>query len=285
MARRSVAGPLIAGASVVVAALIAVMVWHALDLVDSGLAGRVERQEAAMHGLERDLVALRSRVDALEEENRRLATRVQLLESAGGASAPVAESRLEPGVVETEPIGEGEIVDVLEPRRPAFNKQLTRARQSYLRVVLGEPRTDYGDDCRPPSNERLLGLLETREIGPIRVTMIRPALDSLARVLDRLRRDEPEIYAALGTAGALCARRVRGANSISTHSWGVAVDLTLAGKLDPYGDDGSQFGLLVLAEFFNDEGWYWGAGYAREDAMHFEVSEEKLREWAEQNLL
>ena len=38
-------------------------------------------------------------------------------------------------------------------------------------------------------------------------------------------------------------------------------------------------GLVVLAEFFNDAGWYWGAGYGREDSMHFEVGEALLRQW------
>ena len=98
--------------------------------------------------------------------------------------------------------------------------------------------------------------------------------------MDRLKAEEPEIYAALGTAGALCARHVRGApNTVSSHAWGAAVDLTLTGNLDAMGDDATQFGLVVLAEFFNDAGWYWGAGYGREDSMHFEVGEALLRQW------
>ena len=40
--------------------------------------------------------------------------------------------------------------------------------------------------------------------------MLRPALDSFQQVMERLKAEEPEIYAALGTAGALCARHVRG---------------------------------------------------------------------------
>ncbi len=38
-------------------------------------------------------------------------------------------------------------------------------------------------------------------------------------------------------------------------------------------------GFSTLAEYFNDEGWYWGAAYNREDSMHFEVGEETLRRW------
>ena len=128
---------------------------------------------------------------------------------------------------------------------------------------------------------RLRDLLETREVGPLRVTMVRPALDSLERIVEQLRTDEPEIYDALGTAGALCARLIRGSSSsISNHSWGTAIDVKLDDRLDSFGDGGTQFGLLLLAELFNEEGWFWGATYGREDSMHFEISEEVLRQWA-----
>jgi hypothetical protein len=53
----------------------------------------------------------------------------------------------------------------------------------------------------------------------------------------------------------------------------------MTGQLDAMGDAATQFGLVVLAEFFNDAGWYWGAGYGREDSMHFEVGEALLRQW------
>ncbi|MEM8596011.1 MAG: M15 family metallopeptidase, partial [Pseudomonadota bacterium] len=178
------------------------------------------------------------------------------------------------------------LVDALALSRGRFNKGLNSPRPSYLTVLLGEPRADYDDSCQPPTNPRLVERLERRDLGPFAVTMIKPALDSLARVLDRLRRAEPEIYTRLGTAGALCARLVRGSDSaVSTHSWGIAVDLTVAGELDRLGDDGTQFALVLLADFFNAEGWYWGAEYRREDSMHFEVSEQTLRAWVEEGLL
>jgi hypothetical protein len=91
---------------------------------------------------------------------------------------------------------------------------------------------------------------------------------------------EPEVYAALGTAGMLCARLVRGsAHSISNHSWGTAVDLTLNGTLDQRGDDKVQRGLVHIAPVFNDHGWFWGAGFGAEDGMHFEASDELIRRW------
>ena len=107
-----------------------------------------------------------------------------------------------------------------------------------------------------------------------------PALDSLERIFNTLQATEPDIYAALGTAGGLCVRLIRGSSSsISNHSFGTAIDVKLQGELDGFGDGGTQFGLLLLAELFNSEGWYWGATYRREDSMHFEVGEETLKRW------
>ncbi len=161
-----------------------------------------------------------------------------------------------------------------------FNKGIIQPKNSFMLESLGQPREDYSTTCQGVSNPRLQAGLETREIGNFKLTMLRPALDSVQRVMQRLQDEEPEIYAAMGTAGALCARFIRGSTtSISNHSWGAAVDLTLEGNLDAMGDGGTQFGLVILAEFFNDEGWYWGAGYGREDSMHFEAGEELLRGW------
>ena len=79
--------------------------------------------------------------------------------------------------------------------------------------------------------------------------------------------------ADLGTAGMLCCRLVRGsATAISNHSWGTAIDLTLDGVLDVYGDDKVQYGLTLIAPIFNRHGWYWGAAFRTEDGMHFEGS-------------
>ena len=146
--------------------------------------------------------------------------------------------------------------------------------------MLGPPRDGYSTDCQAVTNPHLKELMETRTIGPITVTMLKPALASLQHVMDRLQKSDPDIYAKVGTAGAFCARFIRGSTTaVSNHSWGSAVDLTLEGKLDPFADGGTQFGLLILAEYFNDEGWFWGAAYNREDSMHFEVGEETLRKW------
>ena len=49
--------------------------------------------------------------------------------------------------------------------------------------------------------------------------------------------------------------------------------------LDTLGDGRTQLGLTIMSDFFNADGWVWGAGYGREDSMHFEVSKEKIEAW------
>ncbi len=66
---------------------------------------------------------------------------------------------------------------------------------------------------------------------------------------------------------------------MSTHSYGLALDLNIDGVLDNFTDGKTQLGLTILADFFNEEGWVWGAGFSREDSMHFEVSRKQLDQW------
>jgi hypothetical protein len=89
-----------------------------------------------------------------------------------------------------------------------------------------------------------------------------------------------QLLDSLSSAGMLCCRAVRGSTTNwSNHSWGSAIDLKIDGQLDAMGDGYTQLGLLMCSKFFNAQGWYWGAGFSREDAMHFEASEELIRKW------
>jgi hypothetical protein len=115
------------------------------------------------------------------------------------------------------------------------------------------------------------------------VQMLQPAIDSLKRVFRNVEATDPDLYARINTAGSLCVRQIRGTvGRTSTHSFGLAVDLNIDGKLDTLGDGKTQLGLTILADFFREEGWVWGAGFTREDSMHFEVSRQMLEKWREE---
>lgn len=270
------------GASLILAAV-------AFALVSEILTGAGDaRTEAALARLEREGEARAARIEALEDAvaglERAQAAMEERLEAAATAPVPPPPIYSPPvdqfGGDAAAPDNEG-LADPMQLAKGRFNVGVIRPTPQLLRELLGEPRQRYSDQCQAVTDPRLIAALETRQIGNFKVTMLKPALDSFQQVMDRLKKEEPAIYASLGTAGALCARHVRGApNTVSSHAWGAAVDLTLTGDLDRMGDDATQFGLVVLAEFFNDAGWYWGAGYGREDSMHFEVGEALLREWA-----
>jgi len=281
-------GAAVIGASVILAAVVFALVGELLrgagDAATEAALARLERQlgeqdaritqlEGAIAALERDRAALR---DQLARDPAPLPVPAI---AAPPSDRPTDQPTDQFGGTAALPDTEG-LVDPMQLAKSRFNQGIVRPTPGVLRELLGDPRQVYGTDCQPVTNPRLIAALETRQVGSFRLTMLRPALESFAGVMERLRQEEPEIYAALGTAGALCARLVRGASrSVSSHAWGAAVDLTLTGDLDRMGDDATQFGLVVLAEFFNDAGWYWGAGYGREDSMHFEVGEALLRRW------
>jgi hypothetical protein len=110
--------------------------------------------------------------------------------------------------------------------------------------------------------------------------MLKPAIESLQVIFDNIKRADPDLYARINTAGSRCVRFIRGSTTnVSNHSFGTAVDLNIDGVLDTLGDGRTQLGLTIMSDFFNADGWVWGAAYGREDSMHFEVSEEKINEW------
>ena len=163
------------------------------------------------------------------------------------------------------------------PPKGSFNTGLTACKPSTLRRLLGEPREVYGPECRPVTNLSMKKRIVTKSVGPFRVTGLDVAVASLARVLEAVKRHDPEAYSQIGTAGMLCARFVRGSKKkVSNHAWGTAIDLTFGDEVDERGDHKCQLGLLRVYHHFHAEGWYWGAGFPTEDAMHFELAEETV---------
>lgn len=161
-----------------------------------------------------------------------------------------------------------------------LNPGLVCTDNKFMIKKLGQPRESMSSDCQPVTNEFLKKQIVTDSAGPFRVTGFRPAVASLKDVMKDIAAQQPAIYTALGSAGMMCCRYVRGsASSISNHSWGTAIDLTLHGILDKRGDGMVQHGLSVIAPIFNRHGWYWGAAFNTEDAMHFEVSRGELEKW------
>ncbi len=162
-----------------------------------------------------------------------------------------------------------------------INIGVSNAKQATMLALLGNPRSNYDDVCREVTNTTLKARIEIASVGPFRVQGLRPAVASLKEIVSEIAVTQPDVHTGLGSAGMLCARLVRGTttHAISNHSWGTAIDLTLDGVLDTRGDDLVQEGLTRIAPVFNRHGWFWGAAFGTEDAMHFEAGDALIRKW------
>lgn len=292
MQQNNLIAPIIVAIGVIIAAVAFAMVTTLLESADSGADLRLTRVEEALDAEAAQRAQLETEIGTLQADLARLRDDMSLLANR----APVAPETVVAPVVDAEGLNSGEdaqelpeteaLTEQMNANRKKFNQGVTQPRNKTMLALLGRPREDLGTDCRGITNPRLKSLVETRQIGSIKATMLKPALDSLQRIVAKLQEDEPDIAAKLGTAGALCVRLIRGSSSaVSNHSFGTAIDITLQGELDPFADGTMQIGLVILAEHFNAEGWYWGGGYNREDGMHFEVGEETLKKWVDEGLI
>ena len=240
--------------------------------IDSGARIEIEVLRQQVEGLQEQIVALEQEIAAI---------------GSGSASYDVVVPDVSDGTTGAPAFNDGEnaIGDayaqvVLIANRRNVNKSISVASPSFLEGFLGRPREVLSDNCEPMTNPRLKELLIVEQVGPIKVTMLRPALDSMKRVFEKVQAADPDLYVRISTAGSLCVRRIRGTTDrTSTHSFGLAVDLNIDGQLDTFTDGKTQLGLTILADFFMAEGWIWGAGFGREDSMHFEVSRQQLEAW------
>lgn len=162
-----------------------------------------------------------------------------------------------------------------------INPGVRSAKLQTMAALLGNPRSSFDADCQPVTNPTLKKLIVLEDVGPFRITGLKPAVDDLRIIFADVKANDPGLYAALGTAGMLCCRLVRGTKTgaISNHSWGTAIDIKINDVLDRRGDGKVLQGLINLAPFFNKQGWFWGADFGTEDGMHFEVGDDRIREF------
>jgi len=184
------------------------------------------------------------------------------------------------------------------PPKGTFNVGLTSAKNADMLALFGHPVTGgaYRPDgkCTQADNPSFVTLLATRDVGPFRVTGLKPALESMTSIFARVESELPDLHALLRTEGMHCARftkirqpdgTIKIGPGVSNHAWGTAVDIKLGDELDAQGNALTQRGLLVLSSYFNAAGWYWGAAFPVEDAMHFEVSKSLLAKWKQAGLV
>lgn len=171
------------------------------------------------------------------------------------------------------------------PSDASINSNRSPLAQSAMMKHFGAPAKEKTSNCGDVTNPKVKAQIVTADVGPFKVTGNKAAVNDLARIFVSVQKADPELYAALGTAGMLCCRTVRGGSNWSNHSWGFAIDITLNGRLDARGDDRTQIGLLNLYKYFHQAGWFWGAEFGTEDSMHFEMSLERFTELVRQGVI
>lgn len=108
---------------------------------------------------------------------------------------------------------------VPKPERNTINNGVTAVNNQLMTQLFGKPRENYSAECQPVTNESMKRNLTTAVVGPLKVTGMSQAVRSLGEIMPEIQRLQPEVFAALGTAGMLCCRWVRGSTkSISNHS-------------------------------------------------------------------
>ena len=173
-----------------------------------------------------------------------------------------------------------------EPLPNSINQGLTSPTATFLISELGVPGA-LNDDCTyVVTDPKIKNQIVTEDVGPFKVTGLKPAVSAIRRVFQKVKIADRELYNQLTTEGMLCIRKVRGGNSFSNHSWGLAIDIIIKKNpddksTDVHGDDKTQLGLKKLYPYFHAEKFYWGASFPKEDSMHFEVSQELITQWKE----
>lgn len=263
--------------------ILAPIIWVGLNLAlsqgeDAGFGGTAVDSSARI-----ELELMRGQVEDLAIRMEDLEKQITRLEHQRSSAAATSNPDEEDEMFRSS--GPNDIIDayaqvVLIADRLNVNKGLNVAGSKYMVQKLGLPRENMGQDCQSMTNEKLKANLVLQDVGPIRVRMLRPAAESLGRVFEKIRKADPDLYARIKSSGSLCVRNIRGTtNSPSNHSFGLALDMNIDGHLDNFTDGKTQLGLTIMADFFHEEGWIWGAGFRREDSMHFEVSRELLDRW------
>lgn len=164
------------------------------------------------------------------------------------------------------------------PPRTDINSNLHPLDQEFMVSILGIPGK-LSQECSPVRRGLAIRMV-TQSVGPFNVTGYHIAADSLRNVMTEFKTEHPDAYALLKSEGMLCCRAVRGSGgtTFSNHSWGFAVDLR-CGVLDELGSEECAKGLLDLYGVMHKHRWWWGAGFARRDPMHWEPSKELVRDW------
>jgi hypothetical protein len=140
-----------------------------------------------------------------------------------------------------------------------INSDLSSATEHTMVSILGSPKLPLTTTDQPNRASELVKKLKAPAMitNNISVEGIRPAIESLQDVLDKIFGQEPGLKAVLGTEGMLNVRyrkptSGKKSTQISNHSWGTAIDFKIVGKKAP-GNTGGKIPrfIALMIPFFN----------------------------------
>lgn len=121
--------------------------------------------------------------------------------------------------------------------------------------------------------------------GSVIFTRINGAADSLKSVAMEIK-THPELKPYLRSSGTFYWRSVRGANRLSAHSYGIAIDIGVSysnywlwdnkGKMETDSLQYTNRMPKALIDIFEKHGFIWGGRWYHYDTMHFEYRPEIL---------
>lgn len=268
-----------------------VLLGQSVDLAGTVALGTRDVQLDTDGGIRIPSVTLRNKEWFVSHRFQKTGTHRVVARALDSRGTELGRAEVELKVTESKALAATDDFGALVMIPAGINKGVSAAKQQTMLDIFGKP-CSLKADCTAVTNEKVRRLLVAKSVGPFTVEGIRPAVDALTRIFKRVKEEQPELHRVLGTAGVLCCRRVRRESgppspNFSNHSWGTAIDLKIKGALDPRGDGKTQMGILLLAPLFNEERFFWGAGFRgrSEDAMHFEASDELVRQWSKDGLL
>lgn len=146
---------------------------------------------------------------------------------------------------------------------------LTQAQARYGAIVDGEwPRESrFMGKVHVPFDlvPHLTNTATGRRTTGIYINLdLAPALEqALANVVSRGLHESLKSF-----DGSFNIRTIRGSNVISTHAYGLAIDINAKGN--GLGEEPTIDRDLVKC--FTDAGWTWGGTFSRRDGMHFQIA-------------
>jgi hypothetical protein len=195
-----------------------------------------------------------------------------------------------------------------------FNGSLRAVSRVTLSNALGEPSNskETGPNaCNPIDNPKLKGLLvELNAESGEKLQLIKPAAESLNRIMTTMRRLEPELAATISFLPTKCAVYFGGdTKAFDVNAWRVAVTLGGPNKVEAITSWGIFTSALqsalrsrvdrdelteeqprlnrleAIAKYFREERWVWGAGERLfKRPTYFIVSSSLFDEWVSKGL-